>query len=72
MSINFIQDHIIDRIRKETESILKSEKNTGFIWLEQPIYDKNNFNINKIGKSSPFGLKLLSHLIGMPYNQKHY
>jgi hypothetical protein len=57
MAINFIQNHIIDKIEKETESILKSEKNTGFIWLQQPIYDKNNFNINKIGKSNPFALK---------------
>lgn len=54
--INFIQSHLITKIRSRVELIFKNEKYFGFLWLDKPVYDKR-FVINRIGVTCPFQLE---------------
>lgn len=53
MRINFIQSHLVTRIRSSVELIFKNENYHGFLWLDNPIYDKKHV-INRLGPTNPF------------------
>lgn len=54
--LNFIQTHLVVKIRKHVEKVFRNENYHGFLWLDRPIYDKN-FVVNRLGTSSPFQLE---------------